>query len=107
VTVKPGQQAGAGSRESHYCAPEAQPPAGVQKDPNDYVPYLPDLEIVEAILSKNRHLRPGMLSRLRRELGRLGVDDLKDRAELANVSPDLVRRWWARSGLQRRSAVGE
>lgn len=105
VTVKPGQQAASGTRKSHYCGPEEVLSEGEVRDPNGYVSYKPDNEIVEAVLSKKTHLRPGMLRRLRRELEGLGVVDLRDHAEMAGVDEGLLRRWWARSGAQRQAAV--
>lgn len=50
VSVKPGQQAGSGTRESHYEGPRG---AAVGKlDPNGYVPYKPHEEVIAASLEK-------------------------------------------------------
>lgn len=50
VSVKPGQQAGAGTRESHYEGPRGA--AVGKRDPNGYVPYKPHEEIIAASLEK-------------------------------------------------------
>jgi calmodulin len=50
VTVKPGQQAGAGTRESHYEGPRGA--AVGKRDPNGYIPYKPHEPIIAASLEK-------------------------------------------------------
>jgi hypothetical protein len=109
VTVKPGQQAGAGARESHYAADDAADPSAAHdaRDPNGYVPYRPDAAIITAVVQRQPPgTRPGKLRKLRAELEGLGVRQLRERAHAAGVPAETVDSWWATSARQRTATVG-
>ena len=106
VTAKPGQQAGAGTRESHYQGPRGA--AEGTRDPNGYVPYKPHDEIITAILTRmTAGWRKAKIASLRKELEGLRASDLREKARTAGLDQELVRSWWEGVGARTQSTVAK
>ncbi len=96
VSVKPGQQAGAGTRESHYEGPRGA--AVGKRDPNGYIPYKPHEQIIAASLEKlmaklplaDQSLTPVWKEIDRRLIASGEVDAKALRSMLSTVAPAMA-----------------